>query len=75
MGIKRKRSNCQFEDELYNIANLAGYGGSPPLDARKSLEKRGGKAISSKNAKELGTQRLSIDGKICSNRSKPRKNR
>lgn len=28
MGIKRKRSDCQFEDELYNIANLAGYGGS-----------------------------------------------
>lgn len=28
MGIKRKRSDCQFEDELYDIANLAGYGGS-----------------------------------------------
>ena len=28
MGIKRKRSDCQFEDELYDVANLAGYGGS-----------------------------------------------
>lgn len=28
MGVKRKRSDVQFEDELYNIANLAGYGGS-----------------------------------------------
>ena len=24
LGIKRKRADCQFEDELYNIANLAG---------------------------------------------------
>lgn len=30
-------------------------------DAHKSLEKRGGKAISSKNAKEIGTRQLPFE--------------
>lgn len=46
---------------LDESAKIAVSGAEVALDARKSLEKRGGKAISSKNAKEIGTQRLSID--------------
>jgi len=32
MGIKRQRADGQYEDELYNVANLAGYGGSKIWD-------------------------------------------
>ena len=42
---------------LDESAKIAVSGAEVALDARKSLEKRGGKAISSKNAKELGTKR------------------
>ena len=43
---------------LKQSAKVAVSGAEVALDARKSLEKRGGKAISSKNAKEIGTRQL-----------------
>lgn len=46
---------------LKESAKIAVSGAEVALDARKSLEKRGGKAISSKNAKEMGTQQLTIE--------------
>ncbi len=46
---------------LKESAKIAVSGAEVALDARKSLEKRGGKAISSKNAKEMGTQQVSIE--------------
>lgn len=46
---------------LKESAKIAVSGAEVALDARKSLEKRGGKAISSKNAKELGTRQLPFE--------------
>ena len=46
---------------LKESAKIAVSGAEVALDARKSLEKRGGTAISSKNAKEMGIQQLSIE--------------
>lgn len=46
---------------LKESAEIAVSGAEVALDARKSLEKRGGKAISSKNAKELGIRQLSFE--------------
>ena len=48
---------------LKESAKIAVSGAEVALDARKSLEKRGGKAISSKNAKELGTRQLPFEKK------------
>ena len=46
---------------LKQSAKVAVSGAEVALDARKSLEKRGGKAISSKNAKEIGTRQLPFE--------------
>ena len=46
---------------LGESAKIAISGAEVARDARKSLEKRGGKAISSKNAKEIGTRQLSFE--------------
>ena len=46
---------------LKESAEIAVSGAEVALDARKSLEKRGGKAISSKNAKELGIRQLPFE--------------
>ena len=46
---------------LRESAQIAVSGAEVALDARKSLEKRGGKTISSQNAKEMGDSQLSID--------------
>ena len=46
---------------LRESAQIAVSGAEVALDARKSLEKRGGKTISSQNAKEIGDSQLSID--------------
>ena len=46
---------------LKESAKIAVSGAEVALDARKSLEKRGGTVISSKNAKEIGTQQLTIE--------------
>ena len=46
---------------LKESAEIAVSGAEVALDARKSLEKRGGEAISSKNAKELGTRQLPFE--------------
>ena len=43
------------------LAKVAISGAEVARDARKSLEKRGGKAISSKNAKEIGTRQLPFE--------------
>ena len=48
---------------LAQSAAIAVSGAEVALDARKSLEKRGGKAISPKNAKELGTRQLPLENK------------
>ena len=48
---------------LKESAKIAVSGAEVALDARKSLEKRGGEAISSKNAKELGTRQLPFEKK------------
>lgn len=46
---------------LGESAKIAISGAEVARDARKSLEKRGGKAISSKNAKEIGTRQLPFE--------------
>lgn len=46
---------------LGESAKIAISGAGVARDARKSLEKRGGKAISSKNAKEIGTRQLPFE--------------
>ena len=46
---------------LKESAEIAVSGAEVARDARKSLEKRGGEAISSKNAKELGTRQLPFE--------------
>ena len=46
---------------LKQSSKVAVSGAEVALDARKSLEKRGGKAISSKNAKEIGTRQLPFE--------------
>lgn len=46
---------------LGESAEIAISGAEVARDARKSLEKRGGKAISSKNAKEIGTRQLPFE--------------
>ena len=48
---------------LKESAKIAVSGAEVALDARKSLEKRGGEAISSKNAKEIGTRQLPFEKK------------
>lgn len=47
---------------LTESAQIAVSGAEVALDARKSLEKRGGKTISSQNAKEIGTKQSLIEG-------------
>ncbi|MCR5765718.1 MAG: hypothetical protein K6G09_07060 [Treponema sp.] len=42
---------------------LAVSGAKVVLDTRKSLERRGGMAITPKNAKEIGTKQLPFDEK------------
>lgn len=46
---------------LGESAKIAISGAEVARDARKSLEQRGGKAISSKNAKEIGTRQLPFE--------------
>ncbi len=46
---------------LKESAEIAVSGAEVARDARKSLEKRGGNAISSKNAKDLGTRQLPFE--------------
>lgn len=46
---------------LTESAQIAVSGAEVALDARKSLEKRGGKTISSQNAKEIGTKESLIE--------------
>ena len=46
---------------LKESAEIAVSGAEVARDARKSLEKRGGTAISSKNAKDLGTRQLPFE--------------
>ena len=46
---------------LSETAQIAVSGAEVALDARKSLEKRGGKTISSQNAKEIGTKESLIE--------------
>ena len=46
---------------LGESTKIAISGAEVARDARKSLEKRGGKAISSKNAKEIGTRQLPFE--------------
>ena len=48
---------------LKESAKIAVSGAEVALDARKSLEKHGGEAISSKNAKEIGTRQLPFEKK------------
>ena len=47
---------------LTESAQIAVSGAEVALDARKSLEKRGGKTISSQNAKKIGTKQSLIEG-------------
>ena len=47
---------------LNESAKIAVSGAEVAKDARKSLERRGGEVISSKNAKQLGKRELFIDG-------------
>ena len=49
---------------LKESAEIAVSGAEVARDARKSLEKRGGNAISSKNAKDIGTRQLSFEDKV-----------
>ena len=56
-----QRKNPQ---NLKESATIAVSGAEVARDARKSLEKRGGKAISSKNAKELGTRQLPFEDEV-----------
>ena len=46
-------------------AMVAVSGAKVVLDARKSLERRGGMAITPKNAKEIGTKQLPFDVPIA----------
>ena len=46
---------------MEKCARIAVSGAEVARDARKSLEKRGGTVISSKNAKEIGTQQLPFE--------------
>ena len=57
-------SQNENPSSLTESAQIAVSGAEVALDARKSLEKRGGKTISSQNAKEIGTKESLIeDGK------------
>lgn len=49
-------SQNENPSSLTESAQIAVSGAEVALDARKSLEKRGGKTISSQNAKEIGTK-------------------
>ncbi|MBQ5472815.1 MAG: hypothetical protein IIT58_12555 [Treponema sp.] len=46
---------------MEKCARIAVSGAEVARDARKSLEKRGGTVISSKNATEIGTQQLPFE--------------
>lgn len=54
-------SQNENPSNLKQSEKIAVSGAEVARDARKSLEKRGGKAISSKNAKELGTRQLPLE--------------
>ena len=54
-------SQNENPENLAQSAKIAVSGAEVARDARKSLEKRGGKAISSKNAKELGIRSLPFE--------------
>ena len=54
-------SQNENPSNLMQSEKIAVSGAEVARDARKSLEKRGGKAISSKNAKELGTRQLPLE--------------
>ena len=57
-------SQNENPSSLTESAQIAVSGAEVALDARKSLEKRGGKTISSQNAKEIGSKESLIeDGK------------
>lgn len=54
-------SQNENPSSLTESAQIAVSGAEVALDARKSLEKRGGKTISSQNAKEIGTKESLIE--------------
>ena len=54
-------SQKETPSTLNKSARIAVSGAEVARDARKSLEKRGGTVISSKNAKEIGTQQLPFE--------------
>ncbi|MBR0494998.1 MAG: Bro-N domain-containing protein [Treponema sp.] len=54
-------SQKETPSTLNESARIAVSGAEVARDARKSLEKRGGTVISSKNAKEIGTQQLPFE--------------
>ena len=54
-------SQKETPSTLNESARIAVSGAEVARDARKSLEKRGGTVISSKNAKEIGTQQLQFE--------------
>ena len=59
-------SQNENPENLAQSAQIAVSGAEVARDARKSLEKRGGKAISAKNAKELGIRQLPFEAEQTS---------